>query len=66
MVDVQVGKEQFTAHARVATGTEREQLWAQMVQITALYNEYQQKTQREIPVVVLKKPPTSQESALPE
>jgi hypothetical protein len=37
-----------------------------MVQLTALYNEYQQKTQREIPVVVLEKPPTSQESALQE
>ena len=66
VVEVQVGREQFTTHARVATGTEREQLWEQMVQLTALYNEYQQKTQREIPVVVLEKPPTSQESALQE
>jgi hypothetical protein len=29
------------------------------VQLTSLYNEYQQKTQREIPVVVLEKQPTS-------
>jgi hypothetical protein len=47
----------------VATGKEREHLWEQMVQLTALYNEYQQKTQREIPVVVLEKPPTSKERA---
>ena len=66
VVEVQVGREQFTTHARVATGKEREQLWEQMVQLTALYNEYQQKTQREIPVVVLEKQPTSQESALQE
>ena len=66
VVEVQVGREQFTAYARVATGTEREQLWEQMVQITSLYNEYQQKTQREIPVVVLEKQPTSHESASQE
>ena len=66
VVEVQVGREQFTTHARVATGTEREQLWEQMVQLTALYNKYQQKTQREIPVVVLEKPPASQERALQE
>ena len=64
--EVQVAREHFTVRARVATGKEREQLWEQMVQLTVLYNEYQQKTQREIPVVVLEKPPTSQESALQE
>jgi deazaflavin-dependent oxidoreductase (nitroreductase family) len=55
VVAVQVGREQFTAHARVATGKEREQLWAQMVQLTPLYDDYQKKTKREIPVVVLQK-----------
>jgi deazaflavin-dependent oxidoreductase (nitroreductase family) len=59
VVEVQVGREQFTAHARVATGKEREQLWEQMVQISPLYNDYQQKTKREIPVVVLEKQPTA-------
>jgi hypothetical protein len=39
----------------VATGKEREQLWAQMVQLTPLYDDYQKKTKREIPVVVLQK-----------
>jgi deazaflavin-dependent oxidoreductase (nitroreductase family) len=54
-VEVQVARERFPARARVATGKEREQLWAQMVQLNLLYREYQKKTQREIPVVVLEK-----------
>ena len=59
VVEVQVGKEQFTAHARVATGKEREQLWEQIVQWIPLYGEYQKKTRREIPVVVLERQSTS-------
>src|SRR5262245_46763957 len=66
IVGVQVGSEQFTAHAGVATGKEREQLWEQIVQWIPLYSEYQQKTKREIPVVVLEKQPTSKESAVQE
>src|SRR5215470_10330778 len=57
--EVQVGREHFTVRARVATGKEREQLWEQMVQIYLPYREYQRKTKREIPVVVLEKQPTS-------
>ena len=59
-VEVQVARERFTARARVATGTEREQLWEQMVQVYPPYRDYQQKTKRKIPVVVLEK-----QSALP-
>ena len=59
VVEVQVGREQFTAHARVATGKEREQLWEQMVQMAPPYRDYQKKTKREIPVVVLEKQPPS-------
>src|SRR4029450_10780491 len=40
IVEVQVGREQFTAHARVATGHEREQLWEQIVQWIPLYSDY--------------------------
>jgi len=58
VVEVQVGREQFTAHARMATGKEREQLWEQMVQLCPLYSDYQKKTKREIPVVVLERRPT--------
>jgi len=53
--EVQVGREQFTAHARVATGQEREQLFEQMAQMAPPYRDYQQKTKRELPVVVLEK-----------
>jgi hypothetical protein len=37
----------------------RTQLWEQMVQLCALYSDYQRKTKREIAVVVLEKQPTS-------
>jgi len=57
--EVQVGKEQFTIRARVATGKEREQLFEQMAQMAPPYRDYQQKTQRELPVVVLEKQPPS-------
>ena len=59
IVEVQVAQEHFTARARVATGKEREQLWEQMVQMYPPYREYQKKTEREIPVVVLERQPTS-------
>lgn len=57
--EVQVAREHFTVRARVATGTEREQLWEQMVQLYPPYREYQKKTKREIPVVVLEKQSSS-------
>jgi deazaflavin-dependent oxidoreductase (nitroreductase family) len=52
-VGVQVGTRRFSARARVATGAERAELWARMVEIFPLYDEYARKTDREIPVVVL-------------
>src|SRR5215475_3930131 len=58
-VEVQVGKDQFPARARVATGKERAQIWEQMVKIYPFYGEYQQKTKRKIPVVVLEKQPAA-------
>jgi deazaflavin-dependent oxidoreductase (nitroreductase family) len=57
--EVQVAREHFTVRARVATGKEREQLWEQMVQVYPPYREYQKKTKREIPVVVLEKQSSS-------
>ena len=52
-VGVQVGTRRFTARARVASPAERAPLWAQMVGIFPLYEEYAQKTDRVIPVVLL-------------
>jgi len=52
-VGVQAGTERFTASARVASQAEREPLWTQMAQIFPLYDEYAQKTDRTIPIVLL-------------
>lgn len=52
-VGVQAGSRRFTARARVASAAERPLLWAQMVNIFPLYDEYAKKTDREIPIVLL-------------
>jgi deazaflavin-dependent oxidoreductase (nitroreductase family) len=52
-VGVQVGTRRLTARARVATPAERGSLWTQMAKIFPLYDEYAEKTDREIPIVLL-------------
>lgn len=52
-VSVQVATKRFTAKARTASGDERQRLWQQMAEIYPPYLDYQKKTDREIPVVVL-------------
>ncbi|MFI6080355.1 nitroreductase/quinone reductase family protein [Streptomyces sp. NPDC051217] len=52
-VGVQAGGRRFTALARVASPAERESLWPQVGRIFPLYDEYAQKTDREIPIVLL-------------
>jgi deazaflavin-dependent oxidoreductase (nitroreductase family) len=52
-VGVQVGDRRFTARARVASPAEREILWPHMAGIFPLYDEYAEKTEREIPIVLL-------------
>lgn len=52
-VGVQILAERFRATARTASGAERAELWQQMAAIYPPYNDYQAKTDREIPVVVL-------------
>ena len=52
-VAIQVGAQRMRATARTATGEERETLWAQMSGLFPPYIEYQQRTEREIPLVVL-------------
>jgi deazaflavin-dependent oxidoreductase (nitroreductase family) len=52
-VGLQVGTRRFTARARVATPAEREPLWTRMARIFPLYDEYAQKTDRVIPIVLL-------------
>ena len=54
-VQVQVKDDVFAARARTAQGEERERLWNLMSGIWPDYNQYQRKTDREIPVVVLER-----------
>lgn len=54
-VRVQVGPEVFDASARTATAEERSELWALMTKEWPAYDEYQTKTEREIPLVVLER-----------
>ncbi|HKQ84378.1 MAG TPA: nitroreductase family deazaflavin-dependent oxidoreductase [Steroidobacteraceae bacterium] len=52
-VELQVKGERLKARARTATGDERSRLWQSMAAIYPPYDEYQKRTTREIPVVVL-------------
>jgi deazaflavin-dependent oxidoreductase (nitroreductase family) len=54
-VGVQVKADKFRARARTAAGDERERLWTQLNGIWPHYDEYQEKTDRVIPVVVLER-----------
>jgi deazaflavin-dependent oxidoreductase (nitroreductase family) len=52
-VTVQIGGEIRQMLAATATGQERAQLWAQIVAVASNFAGYQEKTTREIPVVIL-------------
>ena len=52
-VEVQVGTKKLKARARTATGDERARLWQKALEFWPPYADYQKKTEREIPVVVI-------------
>jgi deazaflavin-dependent oxidoreductase (nitroreductase family) len=56
-VTVEIGTETFPAHARVAAGEEREEIWTRQKSDFPGFAEYDEKTKgiREIPVVILDK-----------
>jgi deazaflavin-dependent oxidoreductase (nitroreductase family) len=54
-VEVQVLDEVFPARARDATPDEKPELWQRMVGEWPDYDDYQRRTEREIPVVVLER-----------
>lgn len=54
-VQVQVRGDVFRAHARDATPDEKPELWRKMAAAWPDYDEYQKKTDRDIPVVVLER-----------
>lgn len=55
LVTVELGREQFQAHASVAAGQERERLFAQHAALMPGFAAYQHNTTRQIPVVVLER-----------
>ena len=54
-VTVQVKGDRFAARARTASAEERPELWELMAATWPAYNDYQKKTDREIPLVVLER-----------
>ena len=52
-VTVEVGTEQFTARASLATEPERTRLYNKMVEMMPGFADYQKKTTRIIPVIIL-------------
>jgi deazaflavin-dependent oxidoreductase (nitroreductase family) len=51
--EVQIGRARRAVHARVATAEERDRLWPKAVATYAGYEGYKQRTEREIPLVIL-------------
>lgn len=54
-VEVQVLGDRFRARARTATAEEKPRLWQAAVERWPAYADYQRRTEREIPVVVLER-----------
>jgi len=50
---VQIGRERRAVHARLAEPGERERLWPVAVATYGPYRDYQERTEREIPLVIL-------------
>ena len=54
-VIVQIGRERRPVRARVATAAERERLWPKAVETYSGYADYQARTERQIPLVILER-----------
>ncbi|MBV9040382.1 MAG: nitroreductase family deazaflavin-dependent oxidoreductase [Acidimicrobiia bacterium] len=54
-VTIEVGTDTVAARARVAEGEERERIWARQKEIMPGFAEYETKTSRQIPVVILER-----------
>jgi deazaflavin-dependent oxidoreductase (nitroreductase family) len=52
---IEVGDETIPVRARVAEGQERDRLWTKQKQVMPGFAEYEAKTEREIPVVILER-----------
>ena len=54
-VTVEVGSDRFEADARVALPDERDRIWQLQTQDVSVFADYQKKTERTIPVVILER-----------
>jgi F420H(2)-dependent quinone reductase len=54
-VGLRVGPERFTAHAETLSREEKARVWPHLLQVWPPYAEYQAKTERDIPVVRLRR-----------
>jgi deazaflavin-dependent oxidoreductase (nitroreductase family) len=50
---VQIGSSRRPVHARVASAEERGRLWPKVLEVYGGYEDYQRRTEREIPLVIL-------------
>ncbi len=55
IVTVELGAERFQAHAQVAEGEERDRLYQRHAELMPGFADYQQKTTRQIPVIILER-----------
>jgi deazaflavin-dependent oxidoreductase (nitroreductase family) len=55
---VEVGTETFDVNARVARGEERERIWNEQKGLNPGFADYEERTKREIPVIVLDRVPS--------
>ena len=53
--EIQVRHERFPVRMSVAEGAERDRLWALMTEVWPDYDRYQERTDRQIPIVVLER-----------
>src|SRR5262245_38373260 len=56
-VTVEVGKETYTATAKVLEGAEHERLWNKVVELYPFFAQHQAKISRQIPVIALERLP---------
>jgi len=54
-VTVEVGSEKFSANAVITQGEERERLYEQQAALYPTFHDYKEKTDREIPVILLER-----------
>ncbi|WP_293047351.1 nitroreductase family deazaflavin-dependent oxidoreductase [Mycobacterium sp.] len=52
-VDIQIGPKRRRVHAREVQGEERERLWAELIAFNPIWARYQERTARQIPLILL-------------